>query len=371
MERKKLLFCATTPMNYAMFKPLHRRLRQDPRVELWFTAHHDHRGLYRTVGLENEQLVSHFWSKLRRYDMRICPSFYYERNNADVTVQIFHGCSLKNRAVHDKALAYDKLFLVGPYMRRKFIETWKLPEDDPRFEDIGMPKLDQFFDGSLNAGELKKRLNLDPNLPTVIYAPTRTTETSSSLQLFGRQIIEKVSAMPVNFLVKLHDRAYKQWKSSMQEDWEQILEQYRGHPRVRPVFDYDVVPYLYLSDLLISDISSVVNEFSLLDRPIVLIDVPRLIANYRRIEQKRGLAVCDLEQWGQSVGQLVKDMESLPQTVQHGLAHPEEKKDIRHEFARRFFFSPGTATDRALEKIYALLGLEPLRTVPGGTEHKP
>ncbi len=360
MEKKKILFCATTPMNYAMFKPVHQRLSADSRIELWFTAHHNHTKLYKTLGLEKERLISNFWSKLRHWDMRIAPSFYYERDNADVTVQIFHGCSLKNRAVHDKALGYDKLFLVGPYMRQKFIDTWKLAENDGRFEDIGMPKLDQFFDGSLNRAALMHKLNLDPNLPTVIYAPTRTTETSSSLQMFGKQIIETVALMPVNFLIKLHDRAYKQWKDSMKEDWEQILESYTNHPRVRPIFDYDVVPYLFISDLLISDISSVVNEFTLLDRPMVLIDVPRLISNYQRIEQKRGVAACDLADWGQSAGELVKDMQDLPDIITDCLDHPEKKQGLRKEFAEKFFFDPGHATDRAVAKLYELLHLPPL-----------
>jgi len=345
-------------MNYAMFKPLHQRLRRDPRIELWFTAHHDCRALYRSVGLEGENLISHVRSLFSRYDMRICPSFYYERNNARVAVQIFHGCSLKNRAVHKKALAYDRLFLIGPYMRQKFIQTWHLHEDDPRLVNVGMPKLDAFFNGSLDAAAIRQRLNLDPRLPTVIYAPTRTTETSSSLQLYGKQIITALGSLPVNVLVKLHDRAFKRWKSSMKEDWNHILEQYRDHPRIRPVFDYDIVPYLFISDLLVSDISSVVNEFTLLDRPIVLIHVPRLIANYKRIEQRRGLTVCDLEQWGQSVGHLVSDMSDLAAVVAHALEHPEEKREIRHEFARRFFFNPGMATDHALKHLYALLDLD-------------
>ena len=359
MITKKILFCATTPMNYAMFKPVHRRLAADPRIEVWFTAHHDHKSLFKTVGLEAERQIGNFWSKLRHWDMRIAPSFYYERDNADVTVQIFHGCSLKNRAVHDKALNYDKLFLIGPYMRRKFIDTWKLEENDSRFENIGMPKLDQFFDGSIDRQKLIRELRLDPALPTVIYAPTRTTETSSSLQMFGRQIIEAVAEMPVNFLVKLHDRAYRQWKDSMKEDWELILDSYKDHPRVRPIFDYDVVPYLFLSDLLISDISSVVNEFTLLDRPMVLIDVPRLISNYQRIEKKRGLETCDLADWGQSAGELVKDMKELPAIINDCLQNPGKKKDIRREFRERFFFNPGHATDAAVAKIYELLNLPP------------
>jgi CDP-glycerol glycerophosphotransferase (TagB/SpsB family) len=126
---------------------------------------------------------------------------------------------------------------------------------------------------------------------------------------------------------------------------------------VRPIFDYDVVPYLFISDLLISDISSVVNEFTLLDRPMVLIDVPRLISNYQRIEQKRGLETCDLAEWGQSAGELVKDMADLPSIITGCLEHPEKKQEIRREFAEKFFFNPGHATDRAVAKIYELLKL--------------
>jgi len=357
MRKRKILFCATTPMSYAMFKPLHRKLKQDDRLDVWFTANHDHKTLYRSVGLADANLVGKYRSMLSRYDMCICPSFFYERNNADVKVQIFHGCSLKNRAVHRKALAYDRLFLVGPYMREKFMQTWNLPKGDPRFENVGMPKLDAFFDGSLDRETISRQLELDPTLPTVIYAPTRTSVTSSSLQMYGTQIISAVSEMPVNFLIKLHDRAYKQWKNKMKEDWTEILDRYRDHPRIRVVYDYDIVPYLFISDLLISDISSVVNEYTLLDRPMVLIHVPRLISHHKRIEQKRGLEASDLEQWGQDAGALVKDMDNLQKTVSRCLDHPGEKREIRQEFARRFFFNPGTAAPAALHKIYELLGL--------------
>ena len=60
--------------------------------------------LYHAIGLKNEKIVYKTLSYLRHYDMCICPSFFYDRKNADVRVQIFHGVSLKNRR-------YD-LFLV-------------------------------------------------------------------------------------------------------------------------------------------------------------------------------------------------------------------------------------------------------------------
>ena len=342
-------------MNYAMFKPIHQRLKQDERIELYFTANHKVKKLYHAIGLKNEKIVYKTLSYLRYYDMCICPSFFYDRRNADVRVQIFHGVSLKNRAVHKKALEFDKLFLAGEYMRRKFIETWGLAEEDPRFEMIGMPKVDPLVNGSLDREKIKRALAIDSSLPTVIYAPTRPSITSSSLQMVGEQIMHTIADMEVNFLIKLHDKAYKQWRKKS-EDWKQKLKIFEKS-NVRVIEDYDIIPYLFVSDLLVSDISSVINEFCLVDRPIVLYDVPRLIRFHKRKELERGLQTSDLEDWGRDVGVIVNDMGSLKKAIQHGLEHPEEKSGVRRAFAQRFFYKPGTATDRAIEKIYQLLNL--------------
>jgi CDP-glycerol glycerophosphotransferase (TagB/SpsB family) len=164
--------------------------------------------------------------------------------------------------------------------------------------------------------------------------------------------------MPVNFLIKLHDRAFKQWKPKIKQDWIQRLRQYAGNERVRVIHDYDVVPYLYVSDLLVSDISSVVNEFSLLNRPIVLFDVPRLIAFHKKLEHKRELESSDLEEWGQEVGDVVQKPQELQNAIDHALSSPEEKQEVRNEFAQRFFFNPGTATEKAINKIYEFLNME-------------
>jgi CDP-glycerol glycerophosphotransferase (TagB/SpsB family) len=338
-----------------MFKPIHQRLKQDERIELWFTANHKVKELYRAVGLEDEKIIYKTLSYLHHYYMCICPSFFYERKNADIRVQIFHGVSLKNRAVHEKALAYDKLFLAGGYMKKRFMETWGLAEEDARFEMIGMPKVDPLVNGSLNGEEIKRGLGIDNHLPTVIYAPTRPSITSSSLQMVGEQIINTIADMEVNFLIKLHDRAYKQWRRKS-EDWRQKLARFK-RASVRVIEDYDIIPYLLISDLLVSDISSVINEFCLLDRPIVLYDVPRLIRFHKRKELQRGLKTSDLEEWGRDVGVIVNDIDGLRKAIQHGLEHPEERSEIRRAFAQRFFYKPGTATDRAIKKIHQLLNL--------------
>ena len=78
---------------------------------------------------------------------------------------------------------------------------------------------------------------------------------------------------------------------------------------------------------------------------------------HKNKELERGLQTSDLEEWGRDVGVIVNDMASLRKAIQYELEHPREKSEIRRAFAQRFFYKPGKATQRAIEKIYQLLSL--------------
>jgi hypothetical protein len=72
-----------------------------------------------------------------------------------------------------------------------------------------------------------------------------------------------------------------------------------------------------------------------------------------------GNEISDLLDWGRDCGQVVKNMSELKTAVEDGLAQPEKKSDIRKEFAKKFFYNPGEATDTALSKIYEWLEIPP------------
>jgi CDP-glycerol glycerophosphotransferase (TagB/SpsB family) len=130
---------------------------------------------------------------------------------------------------------------------------------------------------------------------------------------------------------------------------------------MRIVTGYDICPAFFVSDLLISDVSSVTYEFCLLDRPVIFYHIDQMIELVEHKELDRwDNEVSDLLAWGRDCGQVVRNVAELKAAVEHGLAHPEAKSDIRKEFANKFFYNPGQATATAVEKIYELLQLEPL-----------
>ena len=109
------------------------------------------------------------------------------------------------------------------------------------------------------------------------------------------------------------------------------------------VGDYDIVPLLYASDLLLTDASSVANEYALLDRPIVFLDVPELLRQARA----RGGAL-DLASWGRKGGVVVERPDDVTEAVAQSLADPTHLSEIRRAIAQDLFYNPGRATEAAV-----------------------
>lgn len=348
-EQRELVFYGSSPMNYVVFRPVHRRLLRDSRLRVWLTGKcmesKDPRRLYHEFDVPRDMVIGMLRARLKRFDMYLVARWRVALPRVPVKVHFFHGVSFKNYAVSGHAREFDRLFIVGEYHRRRLIKEGILEENDPRIAMIGMPKTDCLVDGSLNRERVLTSMGLNPHLKTILYAPTWSE--ASSLFTLGEEIMRTVSRRPMNFLVKLHDSAYDPKRSSV--DWRARLAPFENE-RAKLVRDWDVCPYLYASDILISDASSVSSEFTLLDRPIIFIDVPELMQRWEK---------ADLETWGQKTGWVARTAGELDGCIDAALAEPMKHSEIRRAAAADLFYKPGTATDRAVAEIYRLLGLEP------------
>ncbi|MCH8332770.1 CDP-glycerol glycerophosphotransferase family protein [Candidatus Sumerlaeota bacterium] len=351
-DQRTVLFFARDPHNVVVYERVLRRLLDDSRIRLFLSSKnrfaHPPNALFDGFALDGALKIGHRIAALRKFDLYISPDIHLLARRSRVKVHTFHGISIKGKAYSPKVLPYDRLFLIGPYQRRRFAKLGVLDADDRRFVDIGMPKTDAFFDGSLDRAKFLQSHGLDPGNPTILYAPTWRPE--SSLHGVGEELIRSMRGGPYNFLVKLHDLSYQQEGGV---DWRSKLAELRA-PNVVDLKDHDVSPALFAADLLISDASSVANEFTLLDRPIVFIDVPDL---YRKYE-----ATIDREDWGQKAGAVAKGVPEIHRCVESALARPEQRREIRKKIATEGFYNPGGATEAALEAIYRLVELDsPIR----------
>jgi CDP-glycerol glycerophosphotransferase (TagB/SpsB family) len=102
---------------------------------------------------------------------------------------------------------------------------------------------------------------------------------------------------------------------------------------------------------MITDHSSAGFEFLLMDRPVVRIHRPELIAaaNIHR----------DYVDLLASVSETVHDASSAVAAVERGLADPARGSASRRDVANDLFHEPGGATARAVGALYETIELEP------------
>lgn len=353
---KRVLFSGYAPVHFVCFRPIYRKLTRSTGLQVFLSGEsRDSYGgaedLYRRFGIRPDRILPLSKMQRRSFDMTICAhtSGYFPCSERD-RVQMFHGLSFRNVAVRRDVLVFDHLFITGPYMRRLFVSGKLLRRSDPRLIDIGFPKLDRLVDGSLDRRRMLHRLRFSGRRPVVLYAPTGQKYNSLETGV-GEAVLERLQRRNrYDIIIKLHDHP------RTKTDWKRRLKSFIG-PHVRLVADYDVVPYLYVADLLITDASSVSNEYSLMDRPMVFIDVPELLDAARAKRQS-----VDLDTWGRRGGKTARWPDDVADAVEWSLAHPSADAEIRQAMARDLFYDPGGATDRAVSWIRSRLGLR-LRAV--------
>jgi hypothetical protein len=339
-----LLFSGYAPVHFVCFRPIYEQLRRRSGLEFWFSGGSEGgdgpaltaRQLYRPFRLPAERILSLDAMRKRRFDFVFCGhvSGYFPREDR-ARVQIFHGLSFRNMAVRREVLVYDHLFITGPYMMRAFQENRLLRPGDPRCIPIGFPKVDRLVDGSLDRLRILRRLGLSGRRPVVLYAPTG--QKRNSLETVGEEVLRRLRRTGrYDILIKLHDHP-----RDKSVDWVAKLRPLLD-AHTKMVTDFDVVPYLFVADLLITDASSVSSEYSLLDRPMVFIDVPELLEAMR----VKGVSL-DLETWGRRGGITVRWPDEAVDAVRWALDHPGHGGRVRRAMAKDLFYNPGHAAETA------------------------
>lgn len=357
---RRILFAGYAPVHFICFQPLFERLRRQPGIEVILSGGRQAgaegeapltaAALYEPFRLPAHHIVELDAIREQTFDLVFSAhvSGYFPKDEEE-RIQLFHGVSFRNMAVRRDVLVYDRLFLTGPYMRRLFTEKQLLRDRDPRLVNVGFPKLDRLVNGTLDRAAILQELGFAGDRPVILYAPTG--QKDNSLEHTGEAVLERLKATgKYDILIKLHDHPRDRgvhWPTRLAP----LLD---AHTKLAT--GLDVVPYMFAADLLITDASSVSNEFALLDRPMVFLDVPQLLAAM----QKKGVAL-DLDTWGRKGGETARWPDDAVEAVAWSLAHPQHAAEIRQAMAKDLFFNPGTATDAAMRWVTDRLATLPAR----------
>lgn len=351
--RRRILVDARTPVNFTMVAPIVRAITSDPRVRFYFTASEEP-GRLAHIYREAPELrtIEPRRAALMRFDAYVASDFMWASlPRGTRRVQVFHGVGGKyGFDVPDTSMRdWDRFFFVNERRLRNFIAAGAIEPDSPAVRLIGMPKTDCLVDGTFDRDAVLLSLGLDPARQTVLYAPTWSP--ASSLNALGVELVAGLQRMPVNLIVKLHDRSRDlRERYSGGVDWVARLSPLLTAGRSVIAPGHDISPYLVAADLMITDHSSAGFEFLLRDKPIVRIHRPALIelANIHR----------DYVDLLASVSESVEDAAHALHAVAGGLAAPAARSDERSTVARDLFYRPGGATARSVAALYELIELD-------------
>lgn len=178
-----------------------------------------------------------------------------------VKVQVFHGYAAEKKD-HWVIRRYFDLYLTqGPFFTRKFKELSRQYKD---FEVIetGWTKQD-WIKQNLTTFEADKQALLKQHNKEaiVLYAPT-FSPSLSSLPTIKDELVQLARKEDVVIIIKLHPLTKAEWVA----EYKALAN---DEPNIVWASENNVTKYQLMSDLMISDTSSTVYEFLLLNRPVI------------------------------------------------------------------------------------------------------
>jgi hypothetical protein len=249
-------------------------------------------------------------------------------------VQVFHGLC-EEKGGHYKISGFFDLYCTsGPLITRKFE---MLAEKHRHFQvaETGWPKVDLLLK-PYERDDVFRKIGLQTNKKIILYAPTFSPKFKSSDKLFP--LLPAVIRENETWIIKFHDLMdkkdklrFKQLESDSIRVWEHS----------------DNIPLLQAADVLISDTSSIVYEFMLLDKPVITIDAG--------VRLEKGINIGNIDQLRNAVDRSIADPKEFSRNRQRVLREIQPYTD--HANAARVL----KATEAILSSsIHAILKRKPL-----------
>ncbi|MFT4732587.1 MAG: CDP-glycerol glycerophosphotransferase (TagB/SpsB family) [Gammaproteobacteria bacterium] len=232
-----------------------------------------------------------------------------------------HGIGPKACYYSSSEFPFDARFVEGDTRKQRLQKMFP----KATFVDVGYAKLDSLFNGKDEPISLRA-LGLNPNKKTLLYAPTFYP---SSIECFGGDWPQSLANY--NLIIKPHFFSLTKSKYSKQRA---LLDEWSKYDNVylSPVNCYSLLPFMQVSDVLLSEASSTVFEFSALDKPTVWCDFYHVRWSYKGLFKFRFAERMDKDlSLFDRLCERAKSPNEVLSKIQYCLTNKEEKSALRKE----------------------------------------
>ncbi|TKB47187.1 CDP-glycerol glycerophosphotransferase family protein [Thalassotalea mangrovi] len=296
------------------------------------------------IWVENDKEAASYYQQQKADWVFFANSFAYldDLHQVSKSAQIGHGIGPKSCYYTASDTAMTVRFVEGAYRCERLRSLY--PEST--FIDVGFSKLDPLFSDE-EPGFDMAQLGLDPNKPTLTYAPTFYP---SSIECFDKNWPADFNDF--NILLKPHYFSIAKEKYHRQKA---LLEHWASFDNVylAKETDYNLVPFMASSDILISDASSALFEFAALNKPVIWCDFLKLRWSYRGLFSYRFKKRMD-EDFGEyaNIAVHAKTYKELRNLVIEQYQQPQLLAPIRAQLAEKL---AGRLDGKASERVVAYL----------------
>lgn len=263
------------------------------------------------------------------------------KKKSTIYLNTWHGTPLKliGNAVpgrHDFNFASIDIFCcAGDYEREIYSKDFKVKNDS--FLSSGLPRNDELYNISDNLKqEYKRQMGIPENKKVILYAPTwRDSSNKGKKYVIAPpvdiELWEKKLASDYILILRTHSYT----NTLLGIEFNDFVKDYSAYPNVNDLF--------IVADVLISDYSAAIFDYSILERPILCFGY-----DYEQYAVDRGFYF-DLDR--ELPGGVLKTQEEVINKIL-AMDFAEESKKIK-QFKQKYLQYGGKATEECIE---ALLG---------------
>ncbi|WP_405303916.1 CDP-glycerol glycerophosphotransferase family protein [Methanobrevibacter sp.] len=272
---------------------------------------------------------------------------HYIKRPGQVEIQTMHGTPLKTLGLDvtadfptkkseddfiKKCSRWDYLTVQSDFVSNLTKSCFKFKKE---FLKFGYPRTDVLYtkNNPEDIKKLKEKMGLPEDKKVILYAPTWRLRDKFELKL-DLDSFKKALSDEYVLVLRLHHLSAEGWKQPPKDDF------------IYDLTDYDSIEEMYLvSDILITDYSSVMFDYSILDRPIFLYTYD--MEEYR--DKLRGIYF-DIEEL--SPGPILYTSKELEDAILNIDKTESETKDLRKRFRDEFVpFECENSSERIFDRV--------------------
>ena len=256
---------------------------------------------------------------------------HYAKRPGQTEIQTMHGTPLKTLGLDvaadfptkikeekfvNKCSRWDYLTVQSDFVANITERCFRFRK---KFLKYGYPRTDILYtkDNPDDIADLKEKMGLPRDKKVILYAPTWRLRNRFDLMIDLESFKRSLSDEYI-LILRLHHLSASGWKQPPKDDF------------IYDLTDYDSVEELYLiSDILVTDYSSVMFDYAILDRPIFLFTYD--MEEYR--DKLRGMYF-DIEEL--APGPIVYTSKELEEAIINIDETEKESRALRHRFQDKF-----------------------------------